>query len=72
MYNDDLDIQELQKKKLGPIKGVILACIITLTITAVWYGVEWIQFGKLQWNRNCDEIVTLLYFIALAIGFSKW
>jgi hypothetical protein len=53
-------------------KGIALALLISTAITFVWYGLEWIEFGELQWNRGCDNIVYFLYTIALAIGFSKW
>lgn len=51
-------------------KGFIIATLITLAITAVWYGLEYQQFGELQWDRLCDEVVSGLYFLALWIGFS--
>ncbi|MBQ8662492.1 MAG: hypothetical protein IJ471_01405 [Eubacterium sp.] len=54
------------------ITGFVIAVLVTLAIIAVWYGLEYQQFGELQWNRRCDEVVAILYFIALWIGFSKW
>lgn len=45
--------------------AIIGAFIITLTISAIWYGVELIQFKELQWNRECDNVVSLLYFLVL-------
>ena len=54
------------------IKGSAFALLITFAIMSVWYGFEWIQFHELQWNRQCDDVVTFLYWIALTIGFSKW
>ena len=53
-------------------KGLIIAVLISLAILAVWYGLEYQQFGTLQHNRRCDDVVFYLYLIALAIGFSKW
>ena len=53
------------------LKGFIIAALITFAITGVWYGLEYMQFGELQWDRECDEVVALLYFIALWVGFSK-
>ena len=43
----------------------IKASVVTLAITAIWYGFEWMQFKELQWDRQCDEVVSLLYFLAL-------
>lgn len=54
------------------IKGFIIATLVTLSIAAIWYALEYMQFGTLQWDRKCDEVVTLLYFIALWVAFSKW
>ena len=54
------------------IKSFLISVLITLAITAIWYGFEWIQFGELQWERECDNVVTYLYLIALTIGYTKW
>lgn len=43
----------------------IKALIVTLAVSAIWYGYEWMQYGELQWDRKCDEVVSLLYFIIL-------
>lgn len=53
-------------------KGMLLAFLVCLAITGIWYGLEWIEFGELQWNRECDNIIEFLYFFALWVGFSKW
>ena len=53
-------------------KTLIISTLISLAITAIWYILEYQQFGELQWGRQCDEVVFLLYFIALCVGFSKW
>ena len=52
--------------------SLLIAFIINLAITTIWYRLEYLQFGELQWNRKCDNVVSFLYFIALWIGFSKW
>lgn len=52
-------------------KGFTITCLISLAILAVWYASEYRQFGELQWNRQCDEIIYWLYFVALWIGFSR-
>ena len=53
-------------------KGFIIAVLASLAIKSVWFMEEYKQFGELQWNRDCDNAVYILYFIALWIGFSKW
>ena len=52
--------------------SLLIAFIINLAITTIWYRLEYLQFGELQWDRKCDNVVGVLYFIALWIGFSKW
>ena len=52
--------------------SLLIAFVINLAITTIWYRLEYLQFGELQWNRKCDNVVSFLYFIALWIGFSKW
>lgn len=52
-------------------QGFIKAVIVSMAICAVWYGLEWLEFGELQWNRECDNVVFNLYFIALWYAFSK-
>lgn len=54
------------------LKGLIIALTITYLITMLWEFIEYLQFGEIQHGRICDNIVCLLYFIALWIGFSKW
>ena len=54
------------------IKSLIVALVINYAISAVWYISEYKQFGELQWNRKCDNIVSTLYLIVLWIAFSKW
>lgn len=53
-------------------KGFISATLVSLSIMAIWYALEYMQFGQLQWNRTCDEVVGVLYFIVLWIAFSRW
>ena len=54
------------------IKSLIVALVINYAISAVWYIAEYKQFGELQWNRKCDNIVSTLYLIVLWIAFGKW
>lgn len=43
----------------------IKALIVSLAVSAVWYGLEWLEFKELQWNRECDNVVWVIYFIIL-------
>lgn len=49
----------------------IKSLIVNMAITAVWYGLEWLQFKELQWNRECDEVVNVLYFLVLWYLFAQ-
>lgn len=49
----------------------IKATIVSLAISCIWYGFEWIQFHELQWDRKCDNVVFVLYFIVLWYLFSN-
>lgn len=49
----------------------IKAFIVNVAILAVWYGVEWIQYGNLQWDRWCDNVVWVLYLLVLWYLFAK-
>lgn len=57
---------------MNVLKGFGIALLISLAVLAVWYGLEYMQFGELQHNRQCDEVIFWMYLVALAIGFSKW
>lgn len=41
----------------------IKAVVLNLAICAVWYYLECKQFGTLQWDRKCDDVVGILYFL---------
>lgn len=41
----------------------IKAVVLDLAIYAVWYYLEYKQFGTLQWDRKCDDVVGILYFL---------
>ena len=69
-YNEILEQEEIKGKRMS--KGFILATLVSLSIVAIWYALEYMQFGTLQWNIKCDEVVIILYFIALWIAFSRW
>lgn len=51
--------------------ALIKACVVSFAISAVWYAFEWIQFKELQWDRQCDNVVFVLYLIALWYAFSQ-
>lgn len=36
-----------------------------MAISVIWYGLEFIEFETLCWDRKCDNVVGLLFFIAL-------
>lgn len=40
--------------------------VITIIIGYFWFGFEFIQFGTLQFDRECDKVVTALYFFVIA------
>lgn len=46
-------------------KALWKALVVTLAISAVWYGIEFMQYGTLQWDRKCDNVVGFIYLIAL-------
>lgn len=46
-------------------KAGFQALIINLAVAAVWYGLEFQQFGTLQWNRYCDNVVSTIYFFII-------
>lgn len=47
------------------IKALLKSLIINLAVTAIWFYAEYEQFGELQWYRQCDNIVCVLYIIIL-------
>ena len=51
-------------------RGFACATVLSLSILGIWYLLEWYQFKELQWNRKCDYVVFVLYFIVLLIVFS--
>lgn len=47
------------------IKSFVKALTINLAVIAIWYASEWMQFGELQFNRECDNIVNTIYLFIL-------
>ena len=52
-------------KFLTDTKAFWKSYVTLLAISAIWYGLEFIEFGTLCWDRKCDNVVGLLFFIAL-------
>lgn len=52
------------------LKALIKACVVSLVISLIWFLVEYIQFGELQGNRICDNVVYVLYLLVLWYLFS--
>ena len=45
--------------------ALIKALIVSMAISSVWYGMEWMQYRELQWDRKCDDVVAILYLVVL-------
>ena len=52
-------------KFLTDTKAFWRSYVTLLAISAIWYGLEFIEFGTLCWDRKCDNIIGLLFFIVL-------
>lgn len=71
-----LSIDEFEKQLKSSRERIIRmafikALVTNFAITAVWYWYEYKQFGELQWNRKCDNVVWCLYLIVLWYAFKK-
>ena len=47
------------------IKALWKSITINLSVAAIWYAAEYDQFGELQLDRQCDNIVGILYIFIL-------
>lgn len=47
------------------IEAFVKTLTVNLAVTAIWYASEWMQFGELQFNRECDNIVNTIYLFIL-------
>lgn len=47
------------------IKAFVKALTVNLAVIAIWYASEWMQFGELQFNRECDNVVSTIYLFVL-------
>lgn len=52
-------------------KGFVKAAVISIVIYIIWTFLEFLQFGEIQGDRICDNVVYVIYFVALCYGFSK-
>lgn len=48
------------------------ALIVNLAVVAIWFLSEYQQYGELQWDRECDNIVFWVYFFILWYLFSRY
>ena len=53
------------------IEAFVKALTVNLAVTTIWYASEWLQFGELQFNRECDNIVSVIYLFVLWYLFYK-
>ena len=51
--------------------ALIKALVVNLAVAAIWFITEYRQYGELQQDRKCDNIVFFLYFIILWYLFSR-
>ncbi len=47
------------------------ALVLNLAILAIWYMLEYAQFGELQWGRTGDDAVGLIYFLVTYLLLRK-
>lgn len=51
--------------------ALLVALVISFAIMAVWQDLEYRQFGELQQNRQCDNVVAILYFLVIWFLLAK-
>lgn len=47
------------------------ALMVNLAVAAIWFVAEYEQYGELQWDRECDNIVFWIYFFILWYLFGR-
>ena len=52
-------------------KALWKATIHMLAISALWYGLEFMQYGTLQWDRQCDNVIGIIFLIVLWNAYHK-
>lgn len=53
------------------VEPFIKSFIASIVILPFWYISEYQQFGELQFDRKCDNVVWLLYLAALTFAFAS-
>ena len=59
-------------KFLFDLKSLGKSLVINLAISALWYVLEFEQFGTLQLDRVCDNFVFFIYVVILWYVFHKF
>lgn len=49
----------------------VKAVVVNLAVSTVWYVLEYHQYGELQWDRECDNVVFTIYFFIIWYLFSR-
>lgn len=47
------------------------ATIHMLAISALWYGLEFMQYGTLQWDRQCDNVIGIIFLVVLWYAYHQ-
>ena len=42
-----------------------------LAISALWYGLEFMEYGTLQWDRQCDNVIGIVFLVVLWYAYHK-
>lgn len=42
-----------------------------LAISALWYGLEFMQYGTLQWDRQCDNVIGIVFLVVLWYAYHR-
>lgn len=42
-----------------------------LAISALWYSIEFIQYGTLQWDRQCDNVIGIIFLVVLWYAYHQ-
>ena len=52
-------------------KALWKATIHMLVISALWYGLEFMQYGTLQWDRQCDNVIGIIFLVMLWYAYHQ-
>lgn len=47
------------------------ATIHVLAISALWHGLEFMQYGTLQWDRQCDNVIGIVFLVVLWYAYHR-